>query len=237
MNGIDTTHLLSVLEHTAQLLKDMGAPAREAAAVAAHAAIRAELSSALQAGDSPALAAAVVKAVRVLMAQLKMLRMDAANFKLKMLAHSLKDGAGIRYAPHIHHPTAASVSTITSLCVDASDVVLVVLAFAETFICSMFCCTYLSQMCCICIARQHHCKDDPPDIPLCCMFCSRQFSQSTRPDHAALLAGMLRASLRQPLELGRSLLWSRCPVPCPMPRPGWPWFQGKCPSWLSTYSL
>lgn len=99
MNGIDTAHLLSVLEHTAQLLKDMGAPAREAAAVAAHAAIRAELSSALQAGDSPALAAAVVKAVRVLMAQLKMLRMDAANFRLKMLAHSLKDGAGIKYVP------------------------------------------------------------------------------------------------------------------------------------------
>ena len=96
VNGIDTAHLLSVLEHTAQLLKDMGAPAREAAAVAAHAAIRAELTSALQAGDSPALAAAVVKAIRVLMAQLKMLRMDAANFRLKMLAQSLQDGAGIR---------------------------------------------------------------------------------------------------------------------------------------------
>lgn len=91
-----------MLEHTAQLLKDMGAPAREAAAVAAHAAIRAELSSALQAGDSPALAAAVVKAVRVLMAQLKMLRMDAANFRLKMLAQSLKDGAGIKYASHLN---------------------------------------------------------------------------------------------------------------------------------------
>ena len=95
MNGIDTNHLLSVLEHTAQLLKDMGAPAREAAAVAAQAAIRAELGSALQAGDSPALAAAVVKAVRVLMAQLKMLRLDAANFRLKMLAQTLKGGAGI----------------------------------------------------------------------------------------------------------------------------------------------
>lgn len=96
VNGIDTTHLLSVLEHTAKLLKDMGSPAREASAVAAHAAIRAELASALQAGDSPALATAVVKAVRVLMAQLKMLRMDAANFRLKMLAQTLKDGAGLR---------------------------------------------------------------------------------------------------------------------------------------------
>ena len=96
VNGIDTAHLLSVLEHTAQLLKDMGSPAREAAAVAAQAAIRAELGSALQAGDTPALATAVVKAVRVLMAQLKMLRMDAANFRLKMLAQTLKDGAGIR---------------------------------------------------------------------------------------------------------------------------------------------
>ncbi|KAL0051938.1 hypothetical protein WJX82_004904 [Trebouxia sp. C0006] len=98
VNGIDTTHLLSVLEHTAKLLKDMGSPAREASAVAAHAAIRAELGDALQAGDSPALAAAVVKAVRVLMAQLKMLRMDAANFRLKMLAQTLQDGVGIRYA-------------------------------------------------------------------------------------------------------------------------------------------
>lgn len=107
VNGIDTTHLLSVLEHTAQLLKDMGAPAREAAAVAAHAAIRAELSSALQAGDSPALAAAVVKAVRVLMAQLKMLRMDAANFRLKMLAQSLQNGAGIRCV-HSQHEIPVS---------------------------------------------------------------------------------------------------------------------------------
>ena len=98
MNGIDTNHLMSVLEHTAKLLKDMGAPAREAAAGAAQAAIRAELGSALQAQDSLALAAAVVKAVRVLMAQLKMLRMDAANFRLKMLAQTLKDGAGIRSA-------------------------------------------------------------------------------------------------------------------------------------------
>ena len=98
VNGIDTTHLLSVLEHTAKLLKDMGSPAREATAVAAHTAIRAELGSALQAGDNPALAAAVVKAVRVLMAQLKMLRMDAANFRLKMLAQTLKDNAGIRSA-------------------------------------------------------------------------------------------------------------------------------------------
>ena len=75
----------------------MGSPAREATAVAAHAAIRAQLGSALQAGDSSAMAAAVVKAVRVLMAQLKMLRMDAANFRLKMLAQNLKDGAGIRW--------------------------------------------------------------------------------------------------------------------------------------------
>ncbi|DBA87711.1 TPA: hypothetical protein ACH3X1_004714 [Trebouxia sp. C0004] len=114
VNGIDTTHLLSVLEHTAKLLKDMGSPAREASAVAAHAVIRAELGNALQAGDSPALAAAVVKAVRVLMAQLKMLRMDAANFRLKMLAQTLKDGAGIRYA-QTKFETAFAVKPETSL--------------------------------------------------------------------------------------------------------------------------
>ncbi|KAL0028624.1 hypothetical protein WJX79_006167 [Trebouxia sp. C0005] len=114
VNGIDTTHLLSVLEHTAKLLKDMGSPAREASAVAAHSAIRAELGDALQAGDSPALAAAVVKAVRVLMAQLKMLRMDAANFRLKMLAQTLKDGAGISYAQG-KFETAFGVKAETSL--------------------------------------------------------------------------------------------------------------------------
>lgn len=76
----------------------MGAPAREAAAVAARAAIRADLGAALQAGDTAALAAAVVKAIRVLMAQLKMLKLDAANFRIKMLAHTLKSGAGIRCA-------------------------------------------------------------------------------------------------------------------------------------------
>ena len=119
MNGIDTTHLLSVLEHTAKLLKDMGSPAREASAVAAHAAIRAELGDALQAGDSPALAAAVVKAVRVLMAQLKMLRMDAANFRLKMLAQTLKDGAGIRYRL-LNYPSCRSTHQAMSLCCNAN---------------------------------------------------------------------------------------------------------------------
>ena len=133
VNGIDTTHLLSVLEHTAQLLKDMGAPAREAAAVAAHATIRAELSSALQAGDSPALATAVVKAVRVLMAQLKMLRMDAANFRLKMLAQSLKDGAGIRYAPHHKRVLLPVFGIYTPLCIDAG--VCPVLTLIETLLC------------------------------------------------------------------------------------------------------
>ncbi len=96
LNGIDTAHLLSVLQQTATALRDMGAAAREAAAREAHASINSQLSQALASGAKVEVAAAVARALRVLTVQLKMLRMDAANFRLTVLADTLKDGSGIR---------------------------------------------------------------------------------------------------------------------------------------------
>lgn len=96
LNGIDTAHLLSVLQQTATALRDMGAAAREAAAHEAHASINSQLSQALASGAKVEVAAAVARALRVLTVQLKMLRMDAANFRLTVLADTLKDGSGIR---------------------------------------------------------------------------------------------------------------------------------------------
>ena len=68
----------------------------QAAAREAHASINSQLSQALASGAKAEVAAAVARALRVLTVQLKMLRMDAANFRLTMLADALKDGSGIR---------------------------------------------------------------------------------------------------------------------------------------------
>ena len=95
MSGIDTAALLSLLQHTSTLLRQMGSPAREQAAAAAYTAMQQQLAAAVASADAVAMAAAVTKALRLLMVQLKMLRMDAANFRLRMLATSLSDGSAI----------------------------------------------------------------------------------------------------------------------------------------------
>ena len=62
------------------------------------------------------------------MAQLKMLKLDAANFRLKMLAHTLKGGAGIRYASPARlypHATLLSVAGLLDLaCIPGLCIVL-----------------------------------------------------------------------------------------------------------------
>ena len=83
-------HLLS------QVVQAAGAPARTQPAQAAQEALQAQLGPAQAARDLPALAKGLIKAVTLLRAQAKFLRMDVANSRLAMLAHSMKDGAGLR---------------------------------------------------------------------------------------------------------------------------------------------
>lgn len=96
MSTLDTAHLMEVLSLTAELLHTMGAPARDAPAAAARGAIAAAFSAAAASGDAAALAAATTRALRTLAAQLKVLRLDAANARLRMLSGTLRDGSGIR---------------------------------------------------------------------------------------------------------------------------------------------
>ena len=101
----------------------MGAAAREAAAREAHASINSQLSQALASGAKVEVAAAVARALRLLTVQLKMLRMDAANFRLTVLADALKDGSGIRSGLHAHqmhvylHGCPACLDQLISGCV------------------------------------------------------------------------------------------------------------------------
>ena len=46
-----------------------------------------------------ALLGATCRALRVLAAQLRLLKLDSANWQLRQLARGLADGAGIRWAP------------------------------------------------------------------------------------------------------------------------------------------
>jgi hypothetical protein len=75
--AINTAALFGLLDWTSDLLARFGAPARDAAAAAAQAAVRQQLAGA--AGDPTVTAAAAVRALRLLTIQLKMLRMDTGE--------------------------------------------------------------------------------------------------------------------------------------------------------------
>ena len=75
--GINSAALFGLLDWSADLLARFGAPARDAAAAAAQAAVRQQLAGA--AGDGNATAAAAMRALRLLTTQLKMLRMDTGE--------------------------------------------------------------------------------------------------------------------------------------------------------------
>ena len=91
-------HLLATLEAAGALLRELGAPAREAAAAAAAAGLRGSLGAALAARDSAAAAAGAARALALLAAQLRLLRVDAANWQLRALAAGLAGGAGLAHA-------------------------------------------------------------------------------------------------------------------------------------------
>jgi hypothetical protein len=98
LEGLDSQHLLSTLSHAAGLLRQLGAPEREAAALQAQANVASRLQSALAARDNTGLAAGITHALRLLTAQLRMLRRDATNFRLRILSRSLAGNPGLNYA-------------------------------------------------------------------------------------------------------------------------------------------
>jgi len=91
-------HLLATLEAAGALRRALGAPARAAAAAAAAAGLRGSLGAALAARDSAAAAAGAARALALLAAQLRLLRVDAANWQLRALAAGLAGGAGLAHA-------------------------------------------------------------------------------------------------------------------------------------------
>ena len=97
--SLDLAAVLQHLHLLSQVVQAGGAPARTQPAQAAQEALQAQLGPAQAARDLPALARGLVKAVALLRAQAKFLRMDVANSRLAMLAHSMKDGAGLRQGP------------------------------------------------------------------------------------------------------------------------------------------
>ncbi|GMH40735.1 hypothetical protein BSKO_08639 [Bryopsis sp. KO-2023] len=100
LGGVDTNGLLQLVQHTSELLKAHGAPVRDEKATQCHEAVRTEIMEALgKEGEDKKkeLAKAVTKAMRLLFAQLKVLRMDIANARLKMLADSMAGPAAMRY--------------------------------------------------------------------------------------------------------------------------------------------
>ena len=94
--SLDLPAVMALLHSLSQVVQAAGAPARTEAAQAAQAALQAQLGPAQAARDLPALAQGLVKAVALLRVQARFLRMDVANARLAMLAHSMKDGAGLR---------------------------------------------------------------------------------------------------------------------------------------------
>ncbi|KAK9841976.1 hypothetical protein WJX81_002286 [Elliptochloris bilobata] len=91
-------HLLATLETAGRLLRELGAPAREAAAAAAAGALRQRVGGALAAGDAVGAAAGAARALQMLAAQLRLLRVDTANWQLRQLAAGLAGGAGLQHA-------------------------------------------------------------------------------------------------------------------------------------------
>ena len=97
--GLDLAMLLQRLGLLSQVLQASGSPARTAAAEEAHRALHAQLAAAQSAGDMAQLARGLATALALLRVQARLLRMDIANVRLAMLAHDLKDGAGLRCSP------------------------------------------------------------------------------------------------------------------------------------------
>lgn len=100
LGGFDTNGVLRMIEHTSNLLRRYGAPARDELALQCHETVQAEIMESLSESGptkSVKLAKSVTRAVRLLIAQLKILRLDVANVRLKILADSMPLAAAVKY--------------------------------------------------------------------------------------------------------------------------------------------
>lgn len=86
--------LLPAFDLLASLLLESGSEAREAPALKAHAEIREQLRA--SAGDAEAVTLQLVRALRLMAAQLRLLQIDMSNSTLRMLAATLGGQEGIR---------------------------------------------------------------------------------------------------------------------------------------------
>ena len=86
--------LLPAFDLLASLLLESGSEAREGPAMQAHAAIRAQLRE--SGHDSAAITRQLVRALRLMAAQLRLLQIDMSNSTLRMLAATLAGQEGIR---------------------------------------------------------------------------------------------------------------------------------------------
>ena len=91
--------LLPAFDQLATLLRELGSPARQAPAMAAHGRTKAELGGC--SGDVAGISRALVKALRLMSAQLRLLQIDMGNATLRLLAGSLAGGEGIRCASQV----------------------------------------------------------------------------------------------------------------------------------------
>lgn len=96
-NDLKTSGLLLLLEHTSELLRECGSEARNAAAVEAQSKVKENIVRALEGGERGSLAKAVCRALRLLYAQLKVLRFDLANTRIRALSALLTGSKAIQY--------------------------------------------------------------------------------------------------------------------------------------------
>ena len=103
--------LLPAFDLLAGLLLEAGSEAREAPAVRAHADIRARLRD--SGSDSVAITRHLVRALRLMAAQLRLLQIDMSNSTLRMLAATVGGREGIKSAPeHRSTNTALHVTVV-----------------------------------------------------------------------------------------------------------------------------
>ena len=96
-NNLNTSGLLHLLEHTSELLRECGSEARNEAAIAAQQKVREHIIEALDRGERAPLAKAICRALRLLYAQLKVLRFDLANARIRALSSVLTGPAALKY--------------------------------------------------------------------------------------------------------------------------------------------
>lgn len=94
--SLDLAHLMDALRSLSLALQALGSPAREGPARLAHANLQQEMASVVAANNPEAFARVIVRALALLRVQARLLRLDLANVRLRMLAFTLKNGSGTK---------------------------------------------------------------------------------------------------------------------------------------------